>query len=124
MNTNNLQNSFHFLLLGIAFILFLFGVVTPLFYDYFIINKFFELYILITYLFLFTGFTLPIGIVFIAKKEYQALKPISIIYLLIIVFSYLGLTISLIALHFFLIYGAYFNFSTFIKKNKSTSTSI
>jgi hypothetical protein len=124
VNTNNLQNNFHFLLLGIAFIIFLFGVVMPLFYDYFIINKFFELYILIIYVFLFTGFTLPIGIVFIAKKEYQALKTISIIYLLIIVFSYLGLTISLIALPFFFIYGAYFNFSTFIKRSKSTSASV
>jgi hypothetical protein len=34
MNTDNLQNNFHFLPLGIAFILFLFGVVMLLFYDY------------------------------------------------------------------------------------------
>jgi hypothetical protein len=83
--------------LGIAFTVFLFGVVMPLCYDYFIINKFFELYINYLRIF-FVVFSLPIGIVFIVKKDYQALKHISIIYLLVAIVSYLGLTISLLIL--------------------------
>ena len=123
MNTKNLKKNFHFLLLGIAFTVFLFGVVLPLFYDYFIINKFFELYILIIYVFFFVASSLPIGIVFIVKKDYLALKHISIIYLLVVIVSYLGLTISLIIAPILVKYGVYYNFSSFIKRSKSTSTS-
>jgi hypothetical protein len=124
MNTKNLKKNFHFLLLGIAFTVFLFGVVMPLFYDYFIINKFFELYILIIYVFFFVASSLPIGIVFIVKKDYLALKHISIIYLLVVIVSYLGLTISLIIAPILVGYGVYYNFSSFIKRSKSTNTSI
>jgi hypothetical protein len=124
MNTTNLKKNFHFLLLGIAFTVFLFGFVMPLFYDYFIINKFFELHILIIYVFFFVAFSLPIGIVFIVKKDCQALKHISIIYLLVVIVSYLGLTISLLISPIVVGYGVYYNFSSFIKRSKSTSTSI
>jgi hypothetical protein len=61
-------------------------------------------------------FSLPIGIVFIVKKDYQALKHISIIYLLIAIVSYLGLTISLLILPILVGYGVYYNFSSFIKE--------
>jgi hypothetical protein len=124
MNTKNLKKNFHFLLLGIAFTVFLFGVILPLFYDYFIINKFFELYILIIYVFCFVVSSLPIGIVFIVKKDYLALKHISIIYLLVVIVFYLGLTISLIIAPILVGYGVYYNFSSFIKRSKSTNTSI
>ena len=122
INITNFKNNFHLLLLGIAFTVFLFGTVMPLFYNFFIINKFFELYILIIYVFFFVAFSLPIGIIFIVKKDYEALKHISILYLLMV--SYLGLTISLLISPILVGYGVYYNFSSFIKRSKSTSTSI
>jgi hypothetical protein len=124
INITNFKNNFHLLLLGIAFTVFLFGTVMPLFYNFFIENKFFELYILIIYVFFFVAFSLPIGIVFIVKKDYEALKHISILYLLIVIVSYLGLTISLLISPILVGYGVYYNFSSFITRGKSTSTSI
>jgi hypothetical protein len=62
-------------------------------------------------------FSLPIGIVFIVKKDYQALKHISIIYLLIAIVSYLGLTISLLILPILVGYRSIIILVAFIKVN-------
>jgi hypothetical protein len=124
MNTTNLKKNYHFLLLGIAFMVFLIGIVIPLFYDYFITHKFFESYVLIIYMFFFLAFTLPIGIVFIVKKDYQPLKHISILYVLLATVSYLGLTISLLLSPLLAAYGIYYTLSSFIKRGKPASSSI
>lgn len=119
MNNTNLKDNFHLLLLGIAFALFLFGVIIPLSYDYFVIKKFFEGYAVILNVFIFILFTLPIDLIFLLKKDYHVLKNIGIIYLLLVVFSYFGYTISLLVLAIVSGYGIYFNLSHFIKRHKA-----
>ncbi|MGO4817411.1 hypothetical protein [Flavobacterium sp. W22_SRS_FP1] len=119
MNNTNLKDNFHLLLLGIAFALFLFGVIIPLSYDYFVIKKFFEGYAVILNVFIFILFTLPIDLIFLLKKDYHVLKNIGIIYLLLVVFSYIGYTISLLVSAIVSGYGIYFNLSHFIKRSKT-----
>lgn len=112
-NKLDFKKKYHYLLLGLAFILLDVDMISNC-YDYFIRKRFFEGFMVVGDIIVFDILTLPVGIIFMFKKDFRRLGQASIIYVLLHLFGFLGFHISLTVLPFIITFGSFFFFYQFL----------